>query len=84
MPSEILKSEQTKPEIDWTKPGQYVIAKGGIIVCTDGKQNEPMGTFGGFVIHLPPQLHSAPYSENWLKSEFTFLAEPVTLKIWNS
>lgn len=82
MPSEILKSEQTKTEIDWTKPGQYLIAKGGIIVCTDGKQNEPTNLFSGVTVHHPN--YAPHYSEDWLKSRFEPLTEPVTLKIWNS
>lgn len=78
MKTEIVKTEQTVNEIDWSKPMLVKAKRTSLIVWTNGFHSEE--SFSGIVLAIDERNCVGLYLESWLKSLFTPITEPVTIK----
>lgn len=74
MKTEIIKTEQG---IDYSK---VILVKNdlSIIILTTGQHEDEC--FSGMVIYSKEQADIGCYNKNWLKSNFTPITEPITIK----
>lgn len=80
MKTTIVKGgSQPQKEIDWSKP-QVVISKTGTILITDGDHIDEH--FWGTVL-FGYAIKAGKSTDNWLKTDFTPLTEPITITFEN-
>lgn len=78
MKTEIVKIEQINQEIDWSKPQLLKAKRTSLIVWTNGFHSEE--SFSGIVLVRDERNCVGLYIESWVKSLFTPITEPVTIK----
>lgn len=78
MKTEIVKTEQTVNEIDWSKPQLVKSKLSPLIVWTDGNHSEE--SFSGKVLIEDHEDSVGDEYKSFHKSSFTPITEPITIK----
>lgn len=76
MKTEIVKTEQSNQEIDWSKP--MLLKCGELVVLNSGINN--VTSFTGVVLIADNGFKLGHASNAWHKNQFTPITEPITIK----